>query len=237
MGMQNRTIRVLVPAAVLMALLGVIAWLAIVALGGASGNDESFDVLPHASAYVKYDGIDGEAQDQAHAGWTDVASWSYGAERPGSGDQSGQREHDLSGLVVTTRVDKATPLLMGSLVSGHVFPKVEIHLTGPSATSTCKGEYFAIELKNAIVSGYSMRGSSEEPVTFPRPGSVGPGTLDPLPGTLVRPQTFSPLVDAPLVDAALNFEEIRITYKECNKKGKPTGVVTEFHHVIELPPP
>ena len=50
MGMQNRTIRVLVPAAVLMALLGVIAWLAIVALGGASGNDESFDVLPPTPA-------------------------------------------------------------------------------------------------------------------------------------------------------------------------------------------
>ena len=110
MGMQNRTIRVLVPAAVLMALLGVIAWLAIVALGGASGNDESFDVLPHASAYVKYDGIDGEAQDQAHQSWIDVVSWSWGAGRTASGAQgSGQREHDLSELSMTMRVDKSTP--------------------------------------------------------------------------------------------------------------------------------
>ena len=133
------------------------------------------------------------------------------------------------------RVDKSTPLLMGSLVNNHVFPKVDIHLTGPgpSATSTCKGEYFTIQLKNAVISGYSVRGNSEELVTLPSPWSVGPGTVDPIPGTLVRPHTFSPLVDAPLANAALNFEEIKVTYKECNKKGKPTGAVTEFHHVFE----
>ena len=37
------------------------------------------------AAYIKFDGVDGEAQDKDHKGWSDLASFGQGLHKPGGG--------------------------------------------------------------------------------------------------------------------------------------------------------
>ncbi len=37
------------------------------------------------AAYIKFDGVDGEAQDKDHKDWSDLASFSQGLQQPGGG--------------------------------------------------------------------------------------------------------------------------------------------------------
>lgn len=38
-----------------------------------------------AAAYIKFDGVDGEALDKDHAGWSVLVSFSQGLHKPGGG--------------------------------------------------------------------------------------------------------------------------------------------------------
>lgn len=64
-----------------------------------------------AAGYIKFEGIDGEAMDKDHKGWSDILSVS-GLASPrdaASGMATGKRQHKP--ITITKRVDQATPAL------------------------------------------------------------------------------------------------------------------------------
>jgi type VI secretion system secreted protein Hcp len=111
-----------------------------------------------AAAYIKFDGVDGEATDREHTMWSDMMSFSQTITREDpSGDTTRQRASaTLGDVVVTKELDKSSPKLAESILTGKVFPKVEIQLASSAGT------YFAYELKNVMITSYSISGGADE---------------------------------------------------------------------------
>ena len=147
------------------------------------------------AAYIKFDGIDGEATDKDHKGWTDLAAFSQLITKPGQGTGATRRRGDvvLEDLHCTKELDKSSPKIAEAVCKGKVFPKVEIHLTA-SYTDSGRVTYYAYELKNVQVVSYDISGS---------------GQAD----------------DVPMENFSLNFEEIKVTYTENDSAGKKKGNV------------
>ena len=147
------------------------------------------------AGYIKFDGVDGEAQDKDHKNWSDIMSFGQAIHKPGSGTGPTRRRGDvvLEDLLVTKELDKASPKLAEAVCKGRVFPKVEIHVTA-SYTDAGRVTFYAYELTNVQVINYNISGQS---------------------------QGDAP----PMEDVTLNFEEIKVTYTETDNKGKKKGNV------------
>jgi type VI secretion system secreted protein Hcp len=155
------------------------------------------------AAYIKFDGIDGEAQDKDHKAWSDIISFSQGLSQPGSGATGQTRRRGdviVHDVVVNKEMDKASPKIAESICNGKVFPKVEIHLTA-SYTEAGRVTYYAYELKNVLVTSYQVSGSGQSE-------------------------------SVPMEDFSLNFEEIKVTYTENDAKGKKLGKI-EYNWKVE----
>ena len=111
-----------------------------------------------AAAYIKFDGVDGEAVDKDHQAWSDLESFQHSITRGDpSGDTTRQRASaTLGDVVVTKELDKSSPKLAESILMGKVFPKVELHLASSAGT------YFTYELTNVMVTSYSISGGADE---------------------------------------------------------------------------
>jgi len=146
------------------------------------------------AAYIKFDGVDGEAQDKDHKGWSDIASFTQAIMKPGGGGTGPTRRRGdviLEDIVCVKELDKSSPKLAEAVCKGKVFPKVEIHLTA-SYTDSGRVTYYAYELKNTQVINYNISGSGQSE-------------------------------DVPMEEISLNFEEIKVTYTECDSKGSSKG--------------
>ncbi len=155
------------------------------------------------AAFIKFDGVDGEAQDKDHKNWSDVASFSQGLMQPGSSSTGATRRRGdvvLEDIQVSKELDKASPKIAEAVCNGKVFPKVEIHLTA-SYTDAGRVTYYAYELKNTLVTSYNISGSGQSE-------------------------------DVPMENFSLNFEEIKVTYTEADSKGKSKGNV-EYSWKVE----
>ena len=155
------------------------------------------------AAYIKFDGVDGEAQDDKHKGWCDLVSFSQGMHKPGGGATGATRRRGdviLDDISATKELDKASPKLAEAVCNGKVFPKVEIHLTA-SYTDAGRVTYYAYELKNVLVTSYNISGSGQSDTV-------------------------------PMEDFMMNFEEIKVTYTETDAKGKQKGNV-EYSWKVE----
>jgi type VI secretion system secreted protein Hcp len=149
-----------------------------------------------AAAYIKFEGVDGEAQDKDHKGWSDLASFSQGISMPGDGATGATRRRGdvvLEDVVVTKELDKSSPKLAEAICKGKVYPKVEIHVTA-SYTDAGRVTYFRYELKNVLVTSYDISGSGQSE-------------------------------EVPMETLSLNFEEIKVTYTETDAAGKSKGNV------------
>jgi type VI secretion system secreted protein Hcp len=145
--------------------------------------------------FIKFDGVDGEAQDKDHKGWVDVLSFSWGIHRAGGGATGQTRRRGVAtveDVVVNKEYDKSSPKLAEAVCTGKVFPKVEIHDTTTYAEN--RATYLKYELKNVLVTSHAVSGSSG--------------------GDAVPTETMS-----------LNFEEIKQTYVEYDDKGSKKGNV------------
>ncbi len=147
------------------------------------------------SMYVKFEGLDGEAQDKDHKGWSDILSFSQGQSSAGGASGSTRRSGDVAfeDIVVVKELDKASPKLAEAVCQGRVFPKVEIHLTA-SYTDAGRVTYYAYELSNVLIASYHISGS-------------GQGE------------------DVPTEEISLSFEEIKAIYTEFDATGKAKGNV------------
>lgn len=155
------------------------------------------------AAYIKFEGIDGEAQDKDHKAWSDLASFSQGITQPGRSSTGPTRRRGdvvLDDIVCTKELDKSSPKLAEAICKGKVFGKVDIHLTA-STTDAGRVTYLAYQLKNVMVTSYDVAGSGQSD-------------------------------DVPMETFSLNFEEIKVTYTECDSSGKSKGNV-EYEWKVE----
>ena len=145
--------------------------------------------------FIKFDGVDGEAQDKDHKGWSDVLSFSWGLHKAGAGATGQTRRRGVAtveDVVCTKEYDKSSPKLSESVCSGKVFPKVEIHNTATYGEN--RATFLKYELKNVLVTSHNV--------------SAAGG------GDAVPTETMS-----------LNFEEVKQTYVEYDAKGGKKGNV------------
>ncbi len=147
------------------------------------------------SMYIRFDGLDGEAQDKDHSGWCDALSFSQGQSSAGGGTGATRRRGDvlMEDIVVVKELDKASPKLAEAVCQGEVFPRVEIHLT-TSLTDAGRVTYYAYELKNVRIVSYHISGSGQSE-------------------------------DVPTEEISLSFEEIKVIYTEFDSAGKAKGNV------------
>ena len=109
----------------------------------------------YGAGFIKFDGVDGEAQDKDHKDWIEILSFSEGSSiRDDSASTRNQNE--VSEVGVVKELDKSSPKLAESIALGKVFPKVEIHL------ASNEGIYFAYELTNVMITSYSISGSENQ---------------------------------------------------------------------------
>lgn len=148
------------------------------------------------AAYIKFDGIDGEAQDKDHKAWSDLLSFQQAISQTGGGATGPTRRRGdviLDDVTCTKELDKASPKLAESICKGKIHPKVEIHVTA-STTDAGRVTYYAYELKNVMVTSYDISGAGQAE-------------------------------DVPTESFSLNFEEIMVTYTEVDREGKTKGKV------------
>ena len=157
-----------------------------------------------AAAYIKFEGVDGEAQDKDHENWSDLVSFSQPIHKPGGGATGPSRRRGdvvLEDIALTKELDKATPKLAEAICKGRVFPKVEIHLTASYADGR-RVTYLAYELKNVQITRHKISGS-------------GHGE------------------QVPTEEISLNYEEIKVTYTERDEDGNTRGNVEYTHKLVD----
>ena len=115
----------------------------------------------HGAAYIKFDGIDGEALAATYQGWSDLENVNQTITRE-INPETGQLQPAVLGDILCTKVlDKASPMIARAMVMGLIFPTVEIHLT---RNSVVPGEgqtpYLKYKLENVQISSYNLNGHS-----------------------------------------------------------------------------
>jgi type VI secretion system secreted protein Hcp len=110
--------------------------------------------------FMKFEGVDGECNDKDHKAWSDLLSMSWGIHKAGAGATGQTRRRGVAtveDVSCTKEFDKASPKLAESVLSGKVFPKVEIHNTATYGEG--RATYLKYELKNVMVSSYQTSGA------------------------------------------------------------------------------
>ncbi len=111
--------------------------------------------------FAKYDGVDGEAEDQDHDKWIDVLSIDWGVHKPGGGATGQSRRRGapvIDDFVISFDYEKSSPKILEGCLTGKVFPKLEVELTTtfPDARVT----YLRYEMKNVMCTNYDVGGSA-----------------------------------------------------------------------------
>lgn len=115
--------------------------------------------------HLKIDGIEGESQHAKHKNEIDILSWSWGASNPvtivGAGMSAGKVS--MSDLTITKQVDKASPKIVGLVVTG----KHASHATLTASKSTggkTPEDFLTIKFDTVYISSYQLGGSNGEDV-------------------------------------------------------------------------
>lgn len=157
----------------------------------------------HAGAFIKFDGIDGEATDTRHKNWSDLQSVSFGIKVETTMGTGGSTSRPVAGEVKCVKVlDKSSPLLMRALTLGEKIPLLTIEFT----RSTAAGEepYLKYEMHDVLISSYNIA-----------PGGDGSGAGE----------------QAPTETLSLNYEEIKVTYTERDQAGQVRSTVEHTWNV------
>jgi type VI secretion system secreted protein Hcp len=108
--------------------------------------------------FMKIDGASGESKDSNHKDWTDILSFSWGANQPGAmstGGGGGAGKASFNDLIVTALIDKVSPTVLKNCASGKHLSQVQL--------SVCKAggsqiEYTRITLDDVMVTSWQMSG-------------------------------------------------------------------------------
>jgi type VI secretion system secreted protein Hcp len=117
------------------------------------------------NAYLKIDGIPGDSTSKQ--GFVDVMSFSFGAERHhvigqgSAGGETGSGRANLSNLVVMKYVDKTSPLLFETLVTGKILKTVDLFYD--KSVGNKQDDYYKIHLEHVVITSLQKSGSQEHP--------------------------------------------------------------------------
>jgi type VI secretion system secreted protein Hcp len=111
------------------------------------------------NAFLKLDGIDGEATEENHKNWIALLSFGHTIDQKASPgpDANGRliaaaATHGV--IKVSKAVDQSTPTLLGKCTSGASIPKAQIHFV--RAAGDQKVTYLTVELEKVILSQVKM---------------------------------------------------------------------------------
>ncbi len=120
------------------------------------------------NAFLKIEGIDGEATEQGHEKWLELLQFQFGISQPqvmtgGAGSRTAGRA-DFESFRIRKMTDRATPNLLQHCASGKHIPKItlDVHMASEQKT-----KYTSIVMENVIVS--SVHTVGEQAGTTPRP--------------------------------------------------------------------
>lgn len=114
-------------------------------------------------AFLKIEGVTGEAQDKVHKDEIDVLSWSWGGTQSGTthtGQGSGGGKVAVQDMSFTKYTDKSSPTLWARLADGKHFEKALLCVRKAGGDSPL--EYMKIEMTEVLVSSMSTGGSGGE---------------------------------------------------------------------------
>ncbi len=149
------------------------------------------------STFVRFDGIEGEATDEGHAGWSVVESINTSVFRPESTSIRARSRADFEDLIVVKPLDAAGPYLQLLAWRGQVLPTVDIEIV---SNGESRSTLWKIELRNVVVTSYSMGTTGQDDLT--------PNSL-PLVSTSMQPTE----------QVTLDFEKATVRWYELNEDG------------------
>ncbi|MHC4351505.1 MAG: Hcp family type VI secretion system effector [Planctomycetota bacterium] len=177
--MKTRTKKARAALAVLVP-LGVLSMLFLAVAGNQGGRAEVFGTVASAQSldstvpvqvrmgtaiYVNFEDFDGESEDPGYEGWINLLSFKQGQYIRASsiGAVAGQGSSVFEEIILRKELDKSSPLLAAAVALGKVFPKVDIHVSRALSDGT-RITYYVYELKNAVVTSYRIRGSTNDDI-------------------------------------------------------------------------
>jgi type VI secretion system secreted protein Hcp len=120
-------------------------------------------------AYLKIEGIQGEALDQDYENWIEIADFDIGASQTASatsssagGASTGRAK--MSDLFFRKTIDNSTPKLHEACCSGKHFEEVTIAV---NRAGTERVKYLEITLEEVIISSVSLNGNGSNPESLP----------------------------------------------------------------------
>lgn len=166
-------------------------------------------------AYLKIDGIPGEALDDKHKDWIEVLDYQYGATQAtsatasSSGGGSSERVN-LSDLTIRKYVDKASAKAFESCCKGQHIKEVVLNINRAGGD---KMTYLTITLEEVIISAVNFLGQQKTTTT--------PGTSD------KAGDNANDKSDLPMEEIKFNFARIKTTYTQQSRaNGQGGGNVT-----------
>lgn len=119
--------------------------------------------VTRGAAFIKFEDIEGEAQTVAYQGWSKLEAVSQAITReidPESGSIRMGGDANFEEFLCEKILDKSSPKLAEAIATGKVFSTVEIHLTRNNEGPGGQAPYLVYELKNVVITSYSIRGHS-----------------------------------------------------------------------------
>lgn len=114
-----------------------------------------------ASDYLlELDGIKGESRDDKHKDTLEIESFSWGANNAGAmgaGGGGGAGKVSFQDIHFTTRVNKASPLLMLACATGQHIKKAVLHVRKQGGAQET---YYKLDFSDLLVSSFQSGGSS-----------------------------------------------------------------------------
>ncbi|MDR5836393.1 type VI secretion system tube protein Hcp [Caballeronia sp. LZ034LL] len=111
--------------------------------------------------YMRVDGVSGESKDANHQNWSNVQSYAWGANQPGSmasGSGGGLGKVSYSDLQVTAPIDKASPAILKYCSNGKHLSKVELSVCKAGGSQV---EYQRITLNEVLVTSVTHAAASQ----------------------------------------------------------------------------
>lgn len=117
------------------------------------------EVSSASPIFMQYEGIDGSVTAAGHEKWIEINSCQWATPLPApppAPAPAGVATGGPGSLRAVRRVDKASPLLSKAATSGKVVPSVLVDI--PKGTAPGATPYLRYELKNVMVTSYSVSG-------------------------------------------------------------------------------
>lgn len=109
-------------------------------------------------AFLWFEEIKGESQDEKHKDWIQIDSYSWGLSNPSSprgGGGGGVGRATFQDFHFVTKISKASPVLFLSCASGKHIPKAVLSLRKSNADGAAQDDFLIYTLSELMVSDFS----------------------------------------------------------------------------------